>query len=138
MFSKAFLLLTAAAAASPAQKFDLVCVGSTQVTSLQDKHEEPFNTTYRVDLDAKKWCSGGCGAIHDIYSVQPAVLQLEAPVRTDTVTEYKIDESFISRETGQLQAFYSVGRGANIMMWNTKAMCQKQPFSGFPAIETKF
>lgn len=137
--------LTLIGAAAPPQQFDLVCTGTTEQTTVgEPKRQEPFSATFHIDLEAKKWCTGGCGAIYEIYSVQPATIELKEPKRVErpifplSLAGDEIDTSFISRTTGEYHALFSTGQGRNILMRVTKGSCERRPFSGFPEIQTKF
>jgi hypothetical protein len=141
----AILVMPAAGAADAPQQFDLVCTGTTEQTTVgEPKRHEPFNATFHIDLEGKKWCTGGCGAIYDIYSVQPATIELKEPKHVERPTfplslaGDEIDTSFISRTTGEYHALFSTGQGRNILMRVTKGSCERRPFSGFPEIKTKF
>lgn len=131
-------LAAGTAATEPPQQFDLICTGKTEQTTINGKSQEPFSATYHLDLQAKKWCEDGCGAIYDIYSVQPATIQLKEPKHEEHRWGDEIDESFIGRTDGTYSALFSTGQGMNILMRKTDGHCEPAPFTGFPKIQTKF
>lgn len=119
--------------------FNLVCSGTITTDSMFDHgKKEPYTYTYRIDLDKKKYCEADCGAIKDIYEVQPASIKLEAPKNVDTIDEKSFEDGFIDRQTGHQQLLAESGREASILIMKWDGQCEKQPFTGFPKIETKF
>jgi hypothetical protein len=60
-----------------AAAFNLICTGTQTTDSIIGHDTKPYETTYRVNLDVKKWCEGQCKAHHDIVSIQPAELRLQ-------------------------------------------------------------
>lgn len=135
---KILFLLLAAATPEGGDRFDLVCSGTKRFVAVGEDRSEPFSMTFHVDLEQRRWCQGSCGAINDIHNVQPALLELRAPVEIDTVSRRELDSEFIDRETGAYKAYHSVGRGARTMFWQYDGICEKRPFSGFPEVQTKF
>lgn len=133
-----FMAAAAAATNSP-QQFDLTCTGTTKTIALGDTHEDPFRTTYHVDLAKNKWCQDSCGALYDFFAVQPATLQFKAsPEHEAGDLRTNEDEAYVNRETGEYSAIAVSGRGINRMLWTTEGTCEKQAFSGFPTLKGKF
>ena len=135
----ASLLLVGAAPPAATTSFNLVCAGAITTDSIDIKgKQEPYSYTYRIDLAKKKYCQGDCGAIKDIYDVQPASIRLDAPKDVDTIDDKTFADGFIDRQTGHQQILLEVGRDANVTISKWDGECVKQPFSGFTPITTKF
>lgn len=126
------------ASAAAAATFNLICSGTLTTESFYSKESKPYRYEYRIDLEQKKWCSEDCKVIREIADVQPTRLVLEPPQDVNTVTEKKFSSGYIDRETGRHSVFASSGRRADIIMLNWEGQCEKAPFTGFPAFETKF
>lgn len=120
----------AIAGAEPVKQFDLVCTGTVDPTGIW----EPVSTRLRVDLESGRWCDGECKAVTVIAEVQPATIWLEKE-SAEQEARGIMDWRALNRETGeynQVKDIPMVGRMA------LRAMCDAAPFSGFPAIQTKF
>ncbi|MES2137995.1 MAG: hypothetical protein V4502_13180, partial [Pseudomonadota bacterium] len=61
-------------AAPSDDRFDLVCSGNEHFVTLGKDRVEPFEITFHIDLEERKWCQGTCGVIDAIHNVQPAIL----------------------------------------------------------------
>lgn len=109
---------------SLSQKFDLVCVGRWTVSG---ETEEPFQDTFRVDLERGAWCRENCSRIYQIASVEPGQIQLSAANEQGQGNSLSID-----RVSGKL---YGRVRMEGLDS-TTFATCKSAPFSGFP--ETQF
>jgi len=137
--ASAVATLPMASPAASANAFNLNCSGSlrTLMPYLLKDETEPYSKTYRIDLDAKKWCDGECKAQFDIAEVTPLAIILQDK-NIDTPREHQKVRAQISRETGAeyIYANSGVGRMRMTMVWDGR--CEKAAFSGFPRFETKF
>jgi hypothetical protein len=132
-------LAGALAVAGSTDQFNLDCKGALRTLSpatLTDK-TEPYTSTYRLDLAAKKWCEGECRAQHDIDKVTPVAIVLELK-DTDTPREHEIIHNVISRESGEHHVMIDSGTGSMKIGMFWTGQCEKAPFTGFPAPQTKF
>lgn len=119
--------------------FNLSCVGTLETESFYNgKTSEAYSYSYRIDLEAGRYCESSCKAIHTIYEVQPAYIVLEAPEDIDTPTLKRFFRTSIDRETGVQSTLMTSGRRQDILIMKWTGQCAKQPFSGFPTLETKF
>jgi hypothetical protein len=129
-----------ASGSAAAEPFNLTCSGTMTTVTIDGKRAEPYNSTYRLDLDRGKWCEGECKALFEIESVQPTQLTLLSK-EVDTPSERSTTSNFIDRETG---AHHALATSANprdrrstiTIAWS--GQCTKAPFGGFPAFETAF
>jgi hypothetical protein len=53
--------------------FNLICSGTMRSgpigLALPERDGEPFTITYRIDLDARRWCSDSCQATEPLASI---------------------------------------------------------------------
>ena len=113
-----------------AAAFNLFCTGTSSVgegfSGLKKENQSPYSETFRIDLDAQRWCSGKCETTSPIYQVGSTkiMLKLEQDEKVPS-------ESFIllNREDGSVLDRTKVG---TFMIMNI-GKCERQPFSGFPA-----
>jgi len=110
-----------------ATAFNLVCLGATFIGDIKKENESPFIQTFRIDLDAQRWCAGNCETTSRIFSVSDTMIMLKLEHDKEAG-----DESFISlnRENGVIldrtrfnHQFFSMKTGT----------CERVPFTGFPA-----
>ena len=118
--------------------FNLVCTGTITTDGAPPSPEDDYSYTYRIDLDAEKWCEEDCKTIHKIAAIQPAQITLEDSHDKDPVLGESKMKTFVNRETGRHTVIASslYFRRPMTMIW--KGQCERAPFSGFPKIETKF
>ena len=62
-------ILSAAGSALAANQYDLTCKGTEQKET--GKPATPWAETFRIDLDAKRWCRGDCRTAARIDAVTP-------------------------------------------------------------------
>lgn len=120
-------------------KFNLTCSGSLQTlapAALIDK-TETYSATYRIDLDAMKWCEADCGTTHPIVEATPTALTLQSK-SVDTPRELDKLRNYISRETGRHSIAAEAGTGPSRMAMFWKGQCEPSEFTGFPTPVTKF
>lgn len=121
------MILVAFAAAAV---FNLDCTGTTFIgaglDAIKKQNQTPYAETFRIDLNAERWCSGKCETTTHIYRVSPTMIMLKLE------QDEKIgSESFISlnREDGSV---LDRTRVDTFIVMNT-GKCQSAPFTGFPA-----
>lgn len=110
--------------------FNLACTGTERAgplgLALPDRAATPFETSYRVDLDARLWCSDACDrteAVGDIVLARILLRDRHFPegshviifdpasgVLTDTLNQ---DNRMVLR----------------------RATCRREAFSGFPGLQ---
>ena len=129
-----YYLLAAAAT------FNLTCAGTVETTTILGTRTGPYSYTYRIDLDAQKWCNGDCEEINPIYSVQPDAIMLEN-VNTASPTEEERVVDIIDRKTGE-HSLWSINKNLSnpryTILMKHKGTCEKSAFTGFPNVKTKF
>lgn len=140
MVWKAALIL--ALAAQQPQQFDLDC--RSPVPGADASVWKQASIHLRIDLAAMKWCNDydadfaakngliSCGVLHPIVEVQPTVIWLEKAPDTPEGRP-RAQYTAIDRVTGEYDEVSDLYGG-----YAVSAMCQKQPFSGFPKIQTQF
>lgn len=131
--------LYASATYAQATKFDLTCTGTTRTLAPSALIDEtkPYSTTYRIDLDALKWCSGDCGATWKVVEASPTAITLEGK-SVDTPREHETLRNVVSRVTGEHSIAAESGIGSRRMAMFWKGQCERAEFSGFPTPTTKF
>jgi len=118
-------------ASAAAAVFNLVCTGTTFIgvglDAIKKQNQTPYSETFRVDLNAERWCYGKCETTAHIYRVSPTMIMLKLE------QDEKIgSESFISlnREDGSI---IDRTRGIGTFIVMNTGKCQPAPFTGFPA-----
>lgn len=135
MLSNVLAILAAIQGVDPS--FDLVCVGrdeQAQVNKPSAVTERAWH--FRIDLVSRKYCIDDCRFIKDIKDVQPVRITFwdySEPMSGD-IYESSL---YISRETGSLSGKFGF-RYNTVLTSHWSGNCDKKPFSGFPAIPTKF
>lgn len=128
-------------AAAVAQTFNLSCAGTMETIDFNSGiRTAPYSTIYRINLDTKQWCEGECQALYDIAEAAPGYLALSRQ-DVDGVTETKTVSNTIDRQTGRHINYYSTAdprQRLSRYTMSAKGQCERQPFTGFPALETKF
>jgi hypothetical protein len=138
-----FLLLSsvAAPAATSGTQFNLNCTGNTEEKlSLRDDKVIPYEVVYRIDLVAKKWCEGACERKKDIARIEETNLVLTDHKSQSRTADERLLIS-IDRVSGTHTSIVSVvlnGRYPVSSMSLSKGHCEAAPFTGFPAVSTKF
>ena len=107
--------------------FNLVCSGMLRTgpvgLALPEANGEPFTITYRIDLDARRWCSDSCDA------TEPVVLVFEGQILlrdrrdqdgSNVITVFPANRRFTDTTIAGDQATLRSGS------------CEAAPFSGFP------
>jgi len=127
----ALLGISAPANAAQSNAFDLNCkitrmtaVDGIKMTQLLN---EPLDTSFRVDLAAGRYCSGGCKETKPIYRVTDADIVFDFLQTPDDKGSERIEK--VSRESGSyLSQLWYDGRTSLISMGS----CTPSTFSGFP------
>lgn len=98
---------------------------------------KPYSTTYRIDLDAMKWCADPCEATLAVIEATPTAITLESK-SIDTPREHEVYRNVISRVSGAHNSSAESGIGSRRMAMFWKGQCERAEFSGFPTPTTKF
>jgi len=112
-----------------AAAFNLVCSGTTYIgagmDALKKENQSAYAATFRIDLDAERWCAGDCKTTEHIYAIGLTKIMLKLE-RDEKIPS----ESFISlnREDGSVLDRSKV---ADFMIMHI-GKCERAPFSGFP------
>lgn len=126
------------AAVAAAAAFNLVCSGTVTTESVFDgKTSKPYEYTYRIDLNAKKYCTDECIGLRDIADIQPMQITL-SETKVDTPREHHWSYMRIDRGTGAHKGVSASGVRASRMILEWNGTCEKSEFTGFPTFETKF
>lgn len=107
--------------------FDLVCSGTMRSgpvgLALPEQDGEPFTIVYRIDLDARRWCSDACAETESLDSVFEGQILLRDrhdPESSSVVTIIpalrRFTDTLIEGDTATLRS----------------GTCQPAPFTGFP------
>ena len=100
--------------------FNLVCSGTqTEGPPEGPRTGRAFEQTYRVDLTARRWCSGECDESVDIERITDRELVL---------SRSKNEHTKLNRESGNLEVVRLTGDHA-VMRFG---QCKRRPFTGLP------
>lgn len=122
------------------QQFDLLCKGTLKVSSFSGTKTEPFEIRYRVDMEQGKYCEKECRALFTFASIQPGSLTF-IDKRVDTPSEDSTLITQVNRETGAyvgISGSRTPGRPELTFTMKWDGTCEREPFSGFPQLQTKF
>ena len=107
--------------------FDLVCSGTLRSgpvgLALPEQGGEPFTITYRIDLDARRWCSDACETVEPLASIVEGQILLRErhdPTGSNVVTIFPAQGRFTDTTVEGNTATLRSGS------------CQPEPFTGFP------
>ena len=107
--------------------FDLVCSGMLRSgpvgLALPEQDGQPFTITYRIDLDARRWCSDDCGeteALDSVFEGQILLRDRHDPDGSNVVTIFPAQRRFTDTLIAGDRATLRSGT------------CDPAPFSGFP------
>lgn len=115
------LLLIAAVAV-----FNLNCAGTVITNRSASK---PFAKTFRVDLDAGRWCENDCPRSFPLFAISDDTLTFQ--MKMDEISN--ITEE-VDRQSGEYTANGKVF--STSMEWHGK--CTRTAFTGLPALRQKF
>jgi hypothetical protein len=115
-----------AAALQLALAFNLVCSGTMRSGPLglvlPERDGEPFSITYRIDLEARLWCSDACEATEALAAVfegQIVLRQLHYPAGSSVI--------IFDPATGRFSDTRIEGNTATLR----SGSCEPAPFTGF-------
>jgi hypothetical protein len=116
-----------AAALQAALAFNLVCTGTERAgplgLALPEDAGTPFETSYRIDLDLRRWCSDACEeteALGDVVLAQILLRDRHFPEGSHVI--------IFNPATGRLTD--TLNRGDRMVLRH--ATCRREVFSGFP------
>jgi hypothetical protein len=121
------VFLSAAGSAVAANQYDLTCKGTEQKET--GKPATPWAETFRIDLDAKRWCRGDCRAAARIDSVTADEIVITSSRATSggpTGTALAF-----SRTTGEVREYMESGWAGGAFDI-AKGKCTRDLFSGLP------
>lgn len=128
MCMAAAMVLCAVAPAYAANQYDLHCKGTEQKET--GKPAVAWVETFRIDLDAKRWCRGDCRTAARIDAVTADDIAISNS-RANSGGANGTALSF-SRTTGEVREYVDGGAAFEI----AKGKCTRELFSGMPG--TKF
>jgi len=116
-----------AAALQAALAFNLVCTGTERAgplgLSLPDSAGTPFESSYRIDLDLRRWCRDACEtteAVGDILFARILLRDRHSPEGSHVI--------IFDPAAGALTD--TLNEGNHMVLRH--ATCRREPFSGFP------
>jgi hypothetical protein len=120
--------MTSAIALAAIAAFNLVCTGThtSGVILGQKTPDKPMQTVVRVDLDAKRWCSGDCESTSAISDVTATAI-----IFNHREDKYGDETFIVNRETGKFTDRTRIWWPAERIDL-TQGTCVKADFSGFP------
>jgi hypothetical protein len=107
--------------------FNLVCSGTMRSgpvgLALPEQDGAPFTITYRIDLDAGRWCSDDCGDVEQLASIVGGQILLRdrhdpdgSNVLTIFPAQRRFTDTIIAGNVATLRS----------------GTCDAEPFTGFP------
>lgn len=116
-----------AAALQAALAFNLACTGTERAgplgLSLPDSAATPFESSYRIDLDLRRWCRDACAETEPVAGVLFASILLR-----DRHSPEGSHVIIFDPATGALTDTLNEGN----RMVLRHAACRREPFSSFP------
>lgn len=126
------VLMLASPAYGVTNQFDLDCKGSFFDGNLSNpfsmKRVFDDSRHYRIDLSAKRWCSGSCETTNEIMEYGTRLLVLEKSENSGA--EFF---TYMNRESGEYvvrSRFHAIDKATLAM-----GKCEPMPFSGFPTLK---
>jgi hypothetical protein len=116
-----------AAAVQIAVAFNLVCSGTMRSgpigLALPEAAGEPYAITYRIDLDARRWCSDTCDTVESLDSIFEGRIVLR--------------DQHVAEGSSVITVFPARGQFTDTLILGNQARlrsgtCRAEPFSGFP------
>ncbi len=119
-----------AAALQAALAFNLACTGTERAgplgLALPDSAATPFEISYRIDLDLRRWCSDACGETEALGGIVLARILLRDRHSAEGSHVIIFDPaSGILTDT--------LNQGDRMVLRH--ATCTRQAFSGFPGLQ---
>ena len=122
------MLLTAALQAALA--FNLACTGTERAgplgLALPESAATPFEISYRIDLDLRRWCSDACGETEELGDIVLARILLRDRHGPEGSHVIIFDPA-----TGRLTD--TLNRGDRMVLRH--ADCRREDFTGFPDLD---
>jgi hypothetical protein len=119
-----------AAALHAALAFNLVCTGTERTgplgLAIPEHHAVPFEISYRVDLDLRRWCSDACAEVEALGDVVLARILLRDRHWPEGSHVIIFDPA-----TGRLTD--TLNQGNRMVLRH--ASCTRAAFTGFPGRE---
>jgi hypothetical protein len=107
--------------------FNLACTGTERAgplgLAIPDRAATPFEISYRVDLDLRRWCSDACGETEELGGIVLARILLRDRHFPEGSHVIIFDPA-----TGALTDTLNDGN----RMVLRHATCRREPFAGFP------
>lgn len=107
--------------------FDLICSGTMRTgpigLALPEQNGEPFTITYRIDLDARLWCTDSCTATEPLAQIVEGQILLR--------DRHDADGSNVVTIFPAMRRFTDTAIAGNTATLRSGA-CEPAPFSGFP------
>ena len=107
--------------------FDLVCSGTMRTgpvgLALPEQDGEPFTITYRIDLDARRWCSDDCADTEPLGTIFEGQILLR--------DQHDADGSSVVTIIPATRRFTDTAIQGNVATLRS-GTCVPAPFSGFP------
>jgi len=117
-----------ATALEAAIAFNLICSGTVRTGpigfAMPEESGDPIEITYRVDLDARLWCSDACPGTEPLDSVFEGVIvlrDLQYPAGSHVI--------MVTPATGRFTDTHIVNTTATLR----SGACRAAPFTGFPS-----
>jgi hypothetical protein len=107
--------------------FDLICSGMLRTgpigLALPEQDGEPFTITYRIDLDARRWCSDACAETEPVGTIFEGQILLRDQHDEDGSNVVTIFPAW-----GRFTDTVVQGNNATLR----SGTCVPAPFTGFP------
>ena len=117
-----------AAALQAALAFNLACTGTERAgplgLALPDSAATPFEISYRIDLDERRWCSDACAETEDLGGIVLARIMLRDRHSAEGSHVIIFDPA-----SGVLTD--TLNHGNRMVL--RRATCRRETFSGFPS-----
>jgi hypothetical protein len=116
-----------AAAVQVIAAFNLVCTGTMRSgpvgLALPEQGGEPFSITYRIDLDARRWCSDSCDTVETLAGIVEGQIVLR--------------DQHVPEGSSVVTIFPDRGRFTDTLILGDHAIlrsgsCRPERFTGFP------
>jgi hypothetical protein len=118
-----------ATALQAALAFNLVCTGTERAgplgLAIPESAATPFETSYRIDLDLRRWCSDACTEVEELGDVVLARILLR-----DRHSPEGSHVIIFDPASGRLTD--TLNEGDRMVLRH--ASCTRAPFAGFPGL----
>jgi hypothetical protein len=136
------LALAGSVQAAEAQQFNLICSGTTsgvvdpREPRQMDAPRQRWIHSYRVDLNAKRYCQDACETLQALAEGEPGQVVFVDTVSLIDLATRERHSAVLDRATRK----YSASDTVQDLTWGyyktsvlTTGTCEAGPFSGFPA-----